>query len=91
MPRSGDAAAVDRGETLVRIERPISLLRLRLSDPDYTERLAEFLSSLELEAVVAGPGQLELLDEEPRAQEMEIYLRVWSVLYPEAPVEVDEA
>ena len=67
-----------------------SRLRLRLSDPEYTERLAEFLSSLQVDAVVAGPGQLELL-ESPRAQEMEIYLRVWSVLYPDARVDVDEA
>jgi hypothetical protein len=86
----GDATAVGDGETLVRIER-LPTLRLRLSDPEYTERLAEFLSSLQLEAVVAGPAELELLDELARPQEMEIYLRVWSVLYPDARVDVDEA
>ncbi len=64
---------------------------LRLSDPDYTERLASFLRSLGQKAVVAGPGTVELIPEEREGAqlEMDIYLRVWNVLYPDALVTVD--
>jgi len=63
---------------------------LRLSDPGYTERLASFLRSLGQSAVVAGPGLVELTgpDYESGQIELDIYLRVWNVLHPEAPVTV---
>jgi len=64
-------------------------MQLILRDPAYTERLASFLSSLGKRPIVSGPQALEL-DEggaEERA-ELEIYLRVWRVLYPEAEVEL---
>jgi hypothetical protein len=65
-------------------------MQLRLSDPSYTDRLANFLRSLGQAAIVAGPGQLEV-DVSPTATtpaELEIYLRVWRVLYPDAAVQL---
>jgi hypothetical protein len=66
-------------------------MQLRLNDPGYTDRLANFLRSLGQTAIVAGPGQLEI--DLPAGlvgrQELEIYLRVWRVLYPETEVQVE--
>ncbi len=68
---------------------PAALIDLQLTDPAYTERLASFLTSLGQKAVVAGPTTVELLeDAESSRLEMDIYLRVWNVLYPEAGVVV---
>jgi hypothetical protein len=65
-------------------------MQLLLRDPDYTTRLATFLKSLGQHPVVAAPNELELENhaDETSLLEMEIYLRVWRVLYPEAEVEV---
>jgi hypothetical protein len=69
--------------------RPMQLV---LTDPAYTERLASFLTSLGQRTIVSGPERLELdhaRDEsegESARVELEIYLRVWHVLYPEAEV-----
>ncbi len=71
-------------------------MQLKLGDPIYTERLASFLESLGQSTIVAGPNEIELLvPEEGRPAEMArreiaIYLRVWSVLYPDADVDVVE-
>jgi hypothetical protein len=65
-------------------------MELRLSDPSYTDRLATFLRSLGQTVIVAAPGQLEL-DIAPSSSayvELEIYLRVWTVLYPDAEVQI---
>ena len=65
---------------------------LKVHDPEYTERLASFLRSVGQTAVVAAPGEVELPavpDERSLRAEVEIYLRVWNVLYPEADVEVE--
>ncbi len=68
------------------------MIDLRLTDPAYTERLASFLTSLGQKAIVSGPATVELLDPEDDGEtariEVEIYLRVWNVLYPEAGVVV---
>jgi len=66
-------------------------MQLRLSDPSYTDRLASFLRSLGQTAIVAAPGQLEVvLPPAPDATvELGIYLRVWKVLYPETEVQVE--
>ena len=66
-------------------------MQLRLTDPSYADRLANFLRSLGQTAIVAGPGQLELdLPATSAArEELAIYLRVWSVLYPDAAVHID--
>jgi hypothetical protein len=67
-------------------------MQLRLSDPSYTDRLANFLRSLGQTAIVAGPGQLEvnLPPTQEVLVELGIYLRVWKVLYPEAEVQLGE-
>jgi hypothetical protein len=84
----GGTARASAGAT---IAAPIVILRLR--DPSYTERLASFLDSVGLSAVVAGPGAVELTaalpGRAPDADELEIYLRVWRVLEPDAVVDVE--
>jgi hypothetical protein len=66
-------------------------MQLRLDDPSYTDRLANFLRSLGQTVMVAGPGQLEvdLLPVPDAAAELGIYLRVWKVLYPDTEVQVE--
>ncbi len=67
-------------------------MQLRLGDPIYTERLASFLESLGQATIVSGPNEIELLAPdsgkagEMARREVAIYLRVWSVLYPDAEV-----
>lgn len=65
-------------------------MHLLLHDPSYTDRLASFLKSLGQRPIVAGPDQVELDNHvgESERLEIEIYLRVWRVLYPEAEVEL---
>ena len=68
-------------------------MQLLLRDPVYTERLASFLRSLGQRPIVSGPLTLELDPVErtgPDRTELEIYLRVWRVLYPDAEVELVE-
>jgi hypothetical protein len=67
-------------------------MQLRLSDPSYTDRLATFLRSLGQTVYVAGPTQLELdvPDSDVARGELAIYLRVWSVLYPDTDVQLGE-
>jgi hypothetical protein len=73
-------------------------MQLRLGEPIYTERLASFLDSLGQATIISGPNEIELLvpdDGKPgemARRETAIYLRVWSVLYPDAEISViDEA
>jgi fructoselysine-6-P-deglycase FrlB-like protein len=62
-------------------------MQLRLSDPSYTDRLATFLRSLGQAVLVAAPNQLEVdAPSSTATSEIEIYLRVWKVLYPDAEV-----
>jgi hypothetical protein len=66
-------------------------MQLRLNDPGYTDRLANFLRSLGQAAIVAGPALLHI-DLPPGSsarEELEIYLRVWRVLYPDTEVQVE--
>ena len=65
-------------------------MQLFLRDPSYTHRLAAFLTSVGRRAVVGAPDRIDL-DETPedvQHLELELYLRVWSVLYPDAAVEL---
>ena len=65
-------------------------MQLNIRDPAYTDRLASFLRSLGQSPIVSGPAQVELdppQTDSDRA-ELEIYLRVWKVLYPDAEVEL---
>jgi hypothetical protein len=65
-------------------------MQLFLRDPSYTDRLAAFLTSVGRRAVVGAPDRIDLDDAADDAQhlELELYLRVWSVLYPDADVEL---
>jgi hypothetical protein len=63
-------------------------MQLRLSDPSYADRLAHFLRSLGQTVLAHGPTQLEV-GTPPR--ELEIYLRVWGVLYPDADVQLGDS
>jgi hypothetical protein len=65
-------------------------MHLQLRDPAYTDRLAAFLQSLGQTALISGPDQVELVAEytDVARAELQIYLRVWRVLYPEAEVEL---
>jgi hypothetical protein len=65
-------------------------MQLLLRDPSYTDRLAAFLTSVGRRAVVGAPDRIDL-DEPPEDSEhleLQLYLRVWSVLYPDADVEL---
>ena len=65
-------------------------MQVYVCDPSYTERLAAFLTSVGRRAVVAAPDRVDI-DETPQDAEhleLELYLRVWSVLYPDAVVEL---
>jgi len=68
-------------------------MQLFLRDPSYTDRLAAFLTSVGRRAVVAAPDRIEIdeTDEDSQHLELELYLRVWHVLYPDADVELAEA
>jgi len=69
-----------------------NIMQLRLGDTIYTERLASFLESLGQATIVSGPNEIEMLAPdsgkagEMARREIAIYLRVWSVLYPDADV-----
>ena len=74
----------------MRPNRSFTMIQLVVRDPSYTDRLASFLSSLGQRPIVSGPDHVEIansVDESARL-ELEIYLRVWRVLYPEAEVEL---
>jgi hypothetical protein len=65
-------------------------MRLFVRDPDYTDRLAAFLTSLGRHAVVAAPDRVDVDEHEDDLQrlEVEMYLRVWAVIHPDADVEL---
>ena len=68
----------------------VRLMQLFLRDPTYTDRLAAFLTSVGRQAVVGAADRVDLdeSDEDPEHIELELYLRVWRVLHPEAEVEL---
>jgi hypothetical protein len=65
-------------------------MQLLLRDPRYTDRLAAFLMSVGRRAVVGAPDRVDIdeIAEDAQRLELELYLRVWSVLYPDAEVEL---
>jgi hypothetical protein len=65
-------------------------MQLYLRDPSYTDRLAAFLTSVGRPAVVGAPDRVDLAEttDDSRHLELELYLRVWRVLYPDADVEL---
>jgi len=66
-------------------------MQLHLRDPAYTDRLAAFFESLGQAAHVSAPDHVELDgdDEDVTVHALRIYLRVWTVLHPEAEAEVE--
>lgn len=63
-------------------------MQLHLRDPRYTDQLADFLVSVGQAPVVAGPDRVDVGNgDEASRVELEIYLRVWRVLHPDATVE----
>lgn len=65
-------------------------MQLTLRDPAYTDRLASFLRSLGQRPIVSGPDHVDLEESgnDTDVAELEIYLRVWRVLYPDAEVDL---
>jgi hypothetical protein len=65
-------------------------MQLFVRDPDYTDRLAAFLTSLGRHAVVAAPDRVDVdeHDDDVQRLEVEMYLRVWAVIHPDADVEL---
>ena len=59
-------------------------MQLRLHDPVYTDRLTAYLRSVGQRPVRSGPVALDVAEAD--AAELEVYLRVWLVLYPAATV-----
>jgi hypothetical protein len=60
-------------------------MRLLLHDPAYTDRLAAFLQSVGQQPIVSAPNHVEI--GHIAEDELEVYLRVWKVLHPEAEVD----
>ena len=65
-------------------------MQLFVRDPNYTDRLAAFLTSLGRHAVVAAPDRVDVDEHEDDLQQLEVemYLRVWAVIHPDADVEL---
>jgi hypothetical protein len=63
-------------------------MQLFLRDPSYTDRLAAFLTSVGRRAVVGAPDRVDVDESADDTQRLELYLRVWQVLYPDADVEL---
>ena len=59
-------------------------MQLLLHDSEYTDRLAAFLRSVGQRPIVSGPLAVDV--GETAVAELEVYLRVWRVLYPDAKV-----
>lgn len=63
-------------------------MQLVLVDPAYTDRLAAFLRSVGQRPVVSGPSTVDVGS--TAEAELEVYLRVWRVLYPDAEVRLSD-
>jgi hypothetical protein len=65
-------------------------MQLFLHDPSYTDQLVAFLTSVGRRAVVGAPDRVDLEESPDDSEhvELELFLRVWRVLYPDAEVEI---
>lgn len=65
-------------------------MQLHLRDPSYTDRLVAFLTSVGRHAVVASADTVEIEEtgDDLQRLEVEMYLRVWRVIHPDADVEL---
>jgi hypothetical protein len=68
-------------------------MQLFLRDLSYTERLATFLTSVGRRAAVGAPDRVDVDEsaDDSHGLELEMYLRVWTVLHPDADVELAAA
>lgn len=68
-------------------------MHIVVRDPMYTERLVSFLASLGRYPVAAASDRVEIDAETDDASrlELEIYLGIWRVLYPDAELELSAA
>ena len=66
-------------------------MQLFLRDPSYTGQLAAFLTSVGRCAVVGAPDRVDLEESTEDSEHLELYLRVWRVLYPDAVVDIPAA
>ncbi len=64
-------------------------MQLLLHDPLHTDQLAAFLTSVGRRAVVSAPDRVDVdgSDDDSQRLELELLLRVWRVLEPDAEVE----
>ena len=74
--------------------RPVRF-RLRLNEPSLADELLAFFRRRESTAELVGADVIELailhtLSEEQGRMELDLYLRVWETLHPDAPVDVLE-
>jgi hypothetical protein len=65
-------------------------MQLLVLDPVHASRLAAFLTTLGRPASVTAPDRVDVEEtaDETQRLEVELYLRVWQVLYPDAEVEL---
>jgi hypothetical protein len=65
-------------------------MQLFLHDPSYTDQLVAFLTSVGRRAVVGAPDRVDLEESPDDSEhvELELFLHVWRVLYPDAEVEI---
>ena len=68
-------------------------MQIFLRDPTYTDRLVAFLTSVGRPAVVGAPDRVDVDEtaDDSHRLELEMYLRVWAILYPDADVELAAA
>jgi hypothetical protein len=65
-------------------------MQLLLRDPTHTHRLAAFLTSVGRRAIVVAPNRVDVREttDETQHLELELLVRVWQVLEPDAEVQL---
>jgi hypothetical protein len=64
-------------------------MQLLLRDPTHTHRLAAFLTSVGRRAIVVAPNRVDVHEtDETQHLELELLVRVWQVLEPDAEVQL---
>ena len=65
-------------------------MQLLLRDPTHTQRLAAFLTSVGRRAIVVAPNRVDVHEttDETQHLELELLVRVWQVLEPDAEVQL---
>ena len=71
------------------------IMRVRLSDPALLPNLVDYLRAAECVVEEVGPGELNVLiprapSDEQAAREVDIYLRAWQAMHPNARAAIIE-